>query len=99
MIFDASNLLQFPDTTDQKSYWSEWLAQTGKYIDAMHMKDFTLDAEGNYCPALLGEGVIQYETIAQWLHENRPDMYLIREEMNPAAVQRDIAFMKKIFCD
>lgn len=99
MIFDASNLLQFPDTTDQKSYWSEWLAQTGKYIDAMHIKDFTLDPEGNYCPALLGEGVIQYETIAQWLHENRPDMYLIREEMNPAAAQRDIAFMKKIFCD
>ena len=57
------------------------------------------DPEGNYCPALLGEGVIQYETIAQWLHENRPDMYLIREEMNPAAAQRDIAFMKKIFCD
>lgn len=63
MIFDASNLLQFPDTTDQKSYWSEWLAQTGKYIDAMHIKDFTLDAEGNYCPALLGEGVIQFPSL------------------------------------
>lgn len=97
MIFDASNLLQNPETTDQKIYWSEWLEQTGEYIDAMHIKDFTLDAEGKYCPALLGEGVIQYETIARWLHENKPDMYLIREEMNPETAQRDIAFMKKKF--
>lgn len=94
MIFDASNLLEYPDTTDQQAYWSEWLTHTGKYIEAMHIKDFCLDESGQYCPARLGEGVIQYEAISRWLHENRPDMYLLREEMNPAYAAQDIAFMR-----
>ena len=62
----------------------------------MHIKDFTLDEKGEYRPALLGEGVIQYETISKWLHENRPDMYLLREEMNPAEAQREIGFLKRM---
>lgn len=96
MIFDASNLLQFPDTTDQGAYWEEWLKYTGKYIEAMHIKDFYFDKNGGYCPTLLGEGVIQYETVSKWLHENRPDMYLLREEMNPETAKADIAFMKRL---
>lgn len=96
MIFDASNLLEHPDTTDQKAYWFGWLEKTGRYIEAMHIKDFTLNKDGQYCPALLGEGVIQYETISEWLHENRLDMYLLREEMNPAEAQKDIDFLKKM---
>ena len=96
MIFDASNLLQFPDTTDQKAYWGEWLKYTGKYIEAMHIKDFYFDENGGYCPVLLGEGVIQYETISRWLHENRPDLFLLREEMNPDFDAEDIEFMRKL---
>ena len=96
MIFDASNLLQFPDTTDQSAYWREWLVNTGKYIEAMHIKDFYFDEKGNYCPVPLGKGVIQYAAISEWLHENRPDMYLLREEMNPDIAQSEIAFMKKL---
>ncbi len=96
MIFDASNLLQFPDTTDQKTYWGEWLKYTGKYIEAMHIKDFYFDKNGGYCPVLLGKGVIQYETISRWLHENRPDLFLLREEMNPDFDAEDIEFMRKL---
>lgn len=96
MIFDASNLLQFPDTTDQKAYWGEWLKYTGKYIEAMHIKDFYFDENGGYCPVLLGKGVIQYETISQWLHENRPDLFLLREEMNPETAAEDIDFIRKL---
>lgn len=96
MIFDASNLLEFPDTTDQKDYWGKWLKYAGKYIEAMHIKDFYFDKNGGYCPTLLGEGVIQYETISQWLHANRPDMYLLREEMNPETAQADIKFMRQL---
>ena len=96
MIFDASNLLQFPDTTDQKTYWGEWLKYTGKYIEAMHIKDFYFDKNGGYCPVLLGKGVIQYEMISRWLHENRPDLFLLREEMNPDFDAEDIEFMRKL---
>ncbi len=96
MIFDASNLLGFPNTTDQNAYWSQWLEATGKYIEAMHIKDFKLDEKGQYVPTPLGEGVIDYTAISKWLHENRPDMYLLREEMNPVIAQADIAFLKKL---
>ena len=96
MIFDASNLLEFPAQTDQYEYWSEWLDKTGKYIEAMHIKDFKLDEQGQYCPTPLGEGVIQYQAISEWLHKNRQDMYLLREEMNPQKDQADIIYMQKM---
>ena len=94
LIFDASNLLASPDTTDQERYWTQWLEGLGSYIDVMHIKDFYLDEKGNYCPALLGKGVIRYETISAWLHKNKPDMYLLREEMDPAHAREDMAFLK-----
>ncbi len=96
LIFDASNLLEFPDKTDQQAYWSEWLSGIGTYIDVMHVKDFKLDEKGNYCPTLLGKGVIQYETISNWLHANKPEMYLLREEMDPAHAKEDLTFLRNM---
>ena len=96
LIFDASNLLQYPDTTDQETYWKEWLDTVGESVEAMHIKDFYFDENGRYCPVLLGKGVIRYEAVSAWLHEHRPDMYLLREEMNPETAGEDIDFMRKI---
>ena len=95
LIFDASNLLSDP-SIDQDAFWNDWLEAIGSHIEAMHIKDFTLDADGGYVPALLGEGVIDYSAISRWLHENRPDMYLLREEMVPAHAQKDINFLKNL---
>lgn len=96
MIFDASNLLEFPDTTDQDAYWTKWLSSIGKYIEAMHIKDFYFDENRAYCPTPLGKGAIDYSAISKWLHDERPDMYLLREEMNPEIAQADIAFMRNL---
>lgn len=96
VIFDASNLLEYPDTINQEKYWTAWLRHIGKYIEAMHIKDFVFGENKEYQPTLLGEGCIQYDAISKWLHENRPDMYLLREEMNPQTAQQDIAFMKSL---
>ena len=96
LIFDASNLLEFPDTTDQSKYWNEWLKNIGKYVEAMHIKDFKLDEKGNYIPTLLGEGVIDYTAIKEWLHGDAPDMYLLREEMNPATAKQDIEYLRRM---
>lgn len=62
----------------------------------MHIKDFRLDENGQYCPTLLGEGVIQYQAISEWLHKHRPDMYLLREEMNPQTDKKDIEYLKNL---
>ncbi len=96
MIFDASNLLEFPDATDQGKYWTRWLEATGRYIEAMHIKDFRLDEKGCYVPTLLGEGVIDYTAIKRWLHNNAPNMYLLREEMNPVTAAGDIEYLKSM---
>lgn len=96
MILDPSNLLEFPDRTVQEEYWENWMEYTGKYIAAIHMKDFVLDEKGNYFPMLLGQGVVDYRTIFRWLHENAPDMYLLREDMNPATAQEDIRYMRSL---
>lgn len=95
MIFDASNILEFPEI-DQDAYWSGWLKEIGKYIEAMHIKDFRLDENRQYCPTLLGEGVINYHAISEWLHKERPDLCLLREEMNPEHAAEDMAFMRKL---
>lgn len=96
MIFDASNLLHNPQGVNQELFWNDWLENTGKYIDVMHIKDFILDQEGQYCPVQLGKGIIQYQPISNWLHNNKTDIYLLREEMNPVFSRKDIEFLKKI---
>lgn len=96
LIFDASNLLEHPDTTDQNREWDRWLNTVGEEIDTMHIKDFTLDETQQYQPVRLGAGVMRYETISRWLLENRPEMPLIREEMNPVHAKEDIAFLRRL---
>ncbi|MDO4308631.1 MAG: sugar phosphate isomerase/epimerase family protein [Eubacteriales bacterium] len=96
LIFDPSNLLEFPDSTDQESYWKQWLSAIGSYIDVMHVKDFKMDDKGNYCSALLGKGVIRYQEISRWIHANKPNLYLLREEMQPRFAKEDLAFLRAI---
>lgn len=96
IIFDPSNLLRFPVPADQNAYWQEWLQNIGSYIEAVHIKDFYYDANGQYCPTPLGKGIIQYDAISGWLRQNCPDMYLLREEMDPQIAAEEIAFMKKL---
>ncbi len=96
MIFDPVNLLENPETTDQASLWAEWLESTGKYVEAVHVKDFCREADGEYRPVPLGEGVMDYTFLSEWLRANRPDMYLLREEMDPAKAKQDIEFMKRL---
>ncbi|MDO5425211.1 MAG: sugar phosphate isomerase/epimerase family protein [Eubacteriales bacterium] len=96
LIFDASNLLEFPETTDQEAYWSGWLDAVGKYVDVLHIKDFSVGPDGAYRAERLGKGVIQYEAVSRWLHAQTRDLALIREEMNPEFAKEDLEFMKKL---
>ena len=96
MIFDPANVLEFPEKTEQGAYWTKWLENTGRYIEAMHIKDFYFDKDRSYRPVSLGKGVMDYTAISALLRENRPDMYLLREEMDPENAAADIRFMKEL---
>ena len=96
MIFDASNLLEFPESTDQDELWTCWLEKIGDYVDVLHIKDFSLDKRRRYQPEPLGKGVMRYEAVSRWLRKQRRKISLIREEMSLLFVEEDLAFMRNL---
>lgn len=96
VIFDASNLLEFPESTDQDEYWTEWLQGIGRYVDVLHIKDFILDSNGEYRAVPLGKGIIRYDAVSRWLHRQTRPISIIREEMNPLFAKEDIDFIKEL---
>lgn len=96
LIFDASNLLEFPENTDQDALWNTWLEAVGEYVDVMHIKDFSLGRKRIYQPEALGKGVMRYDAISRWLHRQNREIYLLREEMNPLFAKDDLAFMRRL---
>lgn len=96
LIFDPANVFVFPGSTDQKIYWEKCLDAFGPYIEAIHLKDFTQDENGKYIPRPLGEGIMDFGPIFSWLRTNKPDMAILREEMNPAIAAREISFMHRL---
>ncbi len=96
LIFDASNLLEFPQDTDQDALWAKWLEKAGQYVDVLHIKDFSLDQKRVYQPEPLGHGVMRYDAISRWLRKQDREIYLLREEMNLLFVKEDLAFMKEL---
>lgn len=96
MIFDASNLLKHPETTDQDACWTRWLDAVGDVIDVLHIKDFSLERRKIYQPEALGAGVMDYTAISRWLEKQEREIYLLREEMNLLFAKEDIAFMRSL---
>lgn len=96
LIFDASNLLKYPEKTDQDVYWTQWLEAVGNFVDVMHIKDFSLDGRKIYQPEALGAGVMDYTAISRWLEKQEREIYLLREEMNLLFAKEDIAFMRSL---
>ena len=96
MIFDPANVLEYPEI-NQEAYWKEWLGLLGDKIEAIHMKDFIEGQKKEYCPVCLGEGVIRYPEIIKWMNKNKPDIVVVREELNPKTAQKDILYMKELW--
>lgn len=96
LIFDASNLMEFPEHTDQDQLWTVWLERVGEYVDVLHIKDFSLGPGRVYQPEALGNGVMEYRAISRWLKRQNRELYLLREEMNLLFAKEDLAFMRKL---
>lgn len=95
LIFDLANVLERPAEINQPAYWEKCFSMIGDYIETIHLKDFTVGPNGEYQPRLLGEGIMDYEVFRNWL-KTRPDMPVMREEMNPETAAADLAFMRKL---
>lgn len=97
LILDAANLLKRRDQSRQGEVWTRWLDAFGPRILAMHIKDFVLEGD-TYCPRPLGQGVMDYTVIRRWLCANRPQMPLLREEVQPGQDAADLAFLRGLLC-
>ncbi len=98
LIYDPANVLRRRDQGRQAALWQEWLTAFGGRIEAMHIKDFVLDG-GSYCPRPLGSGVMDYTPIRAWLRAERPDMPLLREEVQLGCDAADLAFLRGLVQD
>ena len=71
----------------------------GTYHVSFHMKDFVEGPNKEYCPVCLGDGVIRYGEIVKWMKQHKPEIVVVREEMNPETAQRDIAYMRRLWME
>ena len=96
VIFDPVNLLTLETIENQETLWDACFAAFGKDIGAVHLKDFTVEKNGRFAPCLLGEGLMKYDRIFEWLHRENSSISILREEIVPRTAGQDIKFMKNI---
>lgn len=93
IILDLANILPVPGIIRQDAYWERCFGLLGDRIEAIHIKDFILDEEGKYVSVPLGKGVVEYGGLVRFL-KSRPDMPLLREEMDPKTAGADLEFLR-----
>ena len=52
-----------------------------------------------YGPVCLGDGVIRYGEIVKWMKQHKPEIVVVREELEPKTAQKDIAYMRKLWVE
>ena len=95
VIFDPVNLV-LPDTIHmQDQIFTEMFDLLGGDIIAMHIKDTVIE-NASKAWRNIGAGVINYGLIFNWLHENKPDIRLLREGIQPDSLTQDIKAMQSL---
>ena len=93
VIFDPVNLVLPHTIQDQDNIFAEMIELLGNKIAAMHIKDTAIE-NGKKAWRKIGEGVINYKPIFDWLKKNKPDMRLLREDAKMDSYHEDIMAMK-----
>jgi sugar phosphate isomerase/epimerase len=93
IILDPANIFPSDLSVSQDSYWKNVLGLLQNDIRAVHIKDFSTDKDGQYVPKPLGGGIMKFDILRQWIL-TKPDLPVLREEMNPLSAHKDISFLK-----
>ena len=93
VIFDLMNVMKEPQLYDQDTYWRKSFNTIGKYIAVVHLKDYVTDGNGKVINCPLGQGVLDYGVLKEWL-AGRRDMPVLREGIDPLHEADDIKFMQ-----
>ena len=47
----------------------------------------------------LVKALILYGKIVKWMKQHKPDIVVVREELDPKTAQKDIAYMRKLWME
>lgn len=93
-IFDPCNVISHDITEVTPEFLEVWLNTMGKYVDAMHLKNFSYGKNKEMLPTALETGIVDFSSILRWFCTNKSDIRLLREETITDFENMDIAFMK-----
>ncbi|HEX3038643.1 MAG TPA: sugar phosphate isomerase/epimerase family protein [Oscillospiraceae bacterium] len=97
VIFDPVNLLSPDELSYQESLWERCFSCFGESIAAVHIKGIKQDASGVLQKASLQESIVNYKAVFDGLRTLNRNLFVMREEINPACAKRDILFIKNLF--
>jgi len=92
IIFDPVNLVLPHTMADQNKIFEEMFTLLGKEISVMHIKD----ADNQKAWRKIGDGVINYPLIFDWLKTHKPEIRLLREDAKKDSYKEDIAAMIRL---
>ena len=95
VIFDPVNLVLPHTIQEQDRIFTEMLELLGDKIEVMHIKDTVIENDIKAWRNI-GEGVINYSLIFDWLKKNKPSMRLLREDAKMDSYHKDIAAVKAL---
>ena len=96
VIFDPINMLVPERAGEQELVWKECVSAFGKEVEAIHLKGFYYDDQNQYVPCELTKGIADYRWLFQWLKEQKPDIAILREELNPVFAEEDVAYIRQL---
>ena len=92
IIFDPVNLVLPGTIGEQDRIWDETFELLGDDIVVVHVKD-TVVVDGAKDWSKIGEGVINYKRIMNWMREKKPEIRLLREDARMDSYVDDIKIM------
>jgi len=95
IIFDPVNLVLPNTINNQREIFKETFDLLGDDIVAVHVKDIIIE-DNQKTWRNIGAGIIDYEYIFAWLHENKPNIRLLREGVEMDSHQDDRKTMEKL---
>jgi len=95
IIFDPVNMVLPRIIQDQDRMFTRFFELLGDKIEVMHIKDTAIENNKKVWRKI-GEGVINYKLIFDWLKKNKPDIRLLREGVKMDSFHEDIIAMKNL---
>ncbi|MCL2604110.1 MAG: sugar phosphate isomerase/epimerase [Defluviitaleaceae bacterium] len=94
IIFDPANLL-LPETVgEQDRIFAEMIRLCGEDVAVMHIKNITIvDGQKVWCN--MGEGLIDYRFVFDWLNSRKPHLPLMCDELRPESYGKDLNTLRR----